>query len=133
VHRPFEELKEVVDAFRQNGGEGKPVYLKTQLSYAASDEEALNGAWDQWRTNIFHSTVLGDLTQVAQFDELGKYVQPEELKGMVRISSSIDQHIEWIRQDMQLGFDKIILHNVNREQENFIRDFGKRVLPIFHT
>jgi alkanesulfonate monooxygenase SsuD/methylene tetrahydromethanopterin reductase-like flavin-dependent oxidoreductase (luciferase family) len=133
VHRPFDELKEVVDAFRQNGGEGKPVYLKTQLSYAASEEEALKGAWDQWRTNIFHSTVLGDLTQVAQFDELGKYVQPEELQGMVRISSNIDQHIEWIRQDMQLGFDKIILHNVNREQENFIRVFGESVLPVFHS
>ena len=63
VHRPFAELKEVVDAFRKNGGEGKPIYLKVQLSFARSEEEALQGAWDQWRTNIFHSTVLGDLWQ----------------------------------------------------------------------
>ena len=129
VHRPFEELKEVVDAFRNNGGEGKPVYLKTQLSYARSEEEALQGAWEQWRTNIFHSTVLGDLWQVEQFDELGKYVQPEELKGMVRISSDLKQHIDWIQQDMQLGFERIILHNVNRQQEPFIKVFGEKILP----
>jgi hypothetical protein len=72
---------------------------------------------------------LGDLWQVEQFDELGKYVQPEELKGMVRISSDLKQHIDWIQQDMQLGFERIILHNVNRQQEPFIKVFGEKVLP----
>lgn len=129
VHRPFKELKEVVQAFRTNGGMGKPVYLKTQLSYASTDEEALQGAWEQWRSNIFHSSVLGDLWQVAQFDELGKYVQPEEVKEMVRTSSSIQQHVDWIKQDMELGFERIILHNVNRDQELFIKVFGEKVLP----
>jgi coenzyme F420-dependent glucose-6-phosphate dehydrogenase len=131
VHRPFKELKEVVDAFRNNGGGNKPVYLKTQLSYADTEEKALQGAWDQWRTNIFHSTVLGDLWQVKQFDELGKYVQLEELKDMVRISSNVRQHIDWIQQDMQLGFERIILHNVNRDQQQFIEVFGEKVLPHF--
>ena len=129
VHRPPDELKSVVEAFRDNGGRGKPCYLKVQLSYAASEEEALQGAWQQWRSNIFHSTVLGELWQVEQFDELGKFVQPEELKEMVRISADIDQHIEWLKGDIELGFDAIILHNVNRQQELFIKDFGEKVLP----
>jgi probable non-F420 flavinoid oxidoreductase len=131
VHRPYEELKEVVDAFRNNGGEGKPIYLKAQLSYARTEKEAEEGAFDQWRTNIFHSSVLGDLWQVEQFDALGEFVQMEELRKMVRISSNLQQHIDWIRQDMQLGFEKIILHNVNRLQEEFIEDFSKEVLPLF--
>jgi coenzyme F420-dependent glucose-6-phosphate dehydrogenase len=130
VHRPYNELKEVVDAFRQNGGEGKPLFLKVQLSYAGSEEEALKGAWEQWRTNIFHSTVLGDLWQVEQFDELGKFVQPEEVKQMVRVSSDLQQHIDWIKKDGELGFDTIILHNVNREQGSFIQTFGEKVLPV---
>jgi len=130
VHRAHEELKAVVQAFRENGGEGKPVYLKAQLSYAATEKEALHGAWEQWRTNIFHSTVLGDLWQVEQFDELSKHVQPEEMKDMVRISSSIQQHIDWIGKDQELQFEKIILHNVNREQERFIEIFGEKVLPV---
>lgn len=131
VHRPYDELKEVVDAFKEGGGAGKPMFLKAQLSYAKSADEALEGAYDQWRTNIFHGTVLGDLSKVAQFDALGEMVQREELSEMVRISSNIDQHIEWIRQDISLGFERIILHNVNREQELFIRDFGEKVLPHF--
>jgi hypothetical protein len=32
---------------------------------------------------------------------------------------------------MELGFDRIILHNVNRQQEVFIKTFGEKVLPQF--
>lgn len=129
VHKPHAELKETVEAFRSNGGAGKPVYLKVQLSYALTEEAAIRGAHDQWRTNIFNSTVLGDLWQVEQFDALGELVQPKEMTDMVRMSSSLQQHIDWIKRDMELGFERIILHNVNREQELFIRDFGEKVLP----
>ncbi|RYY93526.1 MAG: TIGR03885 family FMN-dependent LLM class oxidoreductase [Chitinophagaceae bacterium] len=129
VHQPHAQLKEVVEAYRQNGGAGKPVFLKVQLSYARTRQEALTGAHDQWRTNIFHSTVLADLTRVAQFDALGEYVQPEELEPMVRISADPEEHLDWIRKDLELGFDRIFLHNVNREQERFLHDFGERVLP----
>lgn len=130
VHQPHEKLKEVVDAYRNNGGEDKPVFLKVQLSYAPSQEEAIKGAHDQWRTNIFQSTPLAELWQVEQFDMMGEFVQPDEMKEMVRISSRVEDHIEWLRQDMSLGFERIILHNVNREQEKFIQVFGEKVLPI---
>ena len=129
VHQPAKQLKEIVKAFRNNGGKGKPVYLKVQLSYAKTESEAMAGAMDQWRTNIFQSTVLGDLWQVEQFDKLGEFVQPGEMADMVRISSDLQKHIAWIKQDMELEFDRIILHNVNREQELFIRTFGENVLP----
>jgi hypothetical protein len=51
---------------------------------------------------------------------------------MVRISPDVQQHIDWIAKDMELGFERIILHNVNREQELFINDFGEKVLPQFN-
>ncbi len=47
----------------------------------------------------------------------------------VRISGDTQRHIEWLRQDIELGFDHIYLHNVNRDQKRFIEDFGQRVLP----
>jgi probable non-F420 flavinoid oxidoreductase len=131
VHRPYEELKKVVQAFRDHGGMGKPLYLKVQLSYARTQEEAMEGAYDQWRTNIFESTVLGDMWMVEQFDAMGEFVQRNELMDMVRISADVQQHMDWIKKDMELGFERIILHNVNRQQELFIQDFGEKVLPFF--
>lgn len=131
VQKPYLELKEVVDAFQQNGGMGKPMFLKVQLSYAKTDEEALSGAYDQWRTNIFQGGLLGDLPTPAHFDEASSLVKPADLYQSVRISSDLAKHIAWLREDVRLGFQKIILHNVNRDQELFIKNFGKEVIPLF--
>ncbi|HEY0772354.1 MAG TPA: TIGR03885 family FMN-dependent LLM class oxidoreductase, partial [Sphingobacteriaceae bacterium] len=68
VSRPVGELREVVEAFRNGGGEGKPMYLKVQLSYDSTNERALQGAWDQWRTNVLPPEILDDLWTVKQFD-----------------------------------------------------------------
>ncbi len=130
INKPLDELKKTVRAFHKGGGRNKPMYLKVQLSYASTDEEALEGAYDQWRTNIFSGKVLGELASVEQFDALGEMVRPSQMNEMVNISSDINRHIEWIRQYIDLGFERIFLHNVNRSQHQFIDDFGREVLPM---
>ncbi|KKD39523.1 MAG: TIGR03885 family FMN-dependent LLM class oxidoreductase [Limnoraphis robusta] len=127
--RPPEQLKEVVEAFHRGGGQGKPMILKVQLSYHSDENIAKKDAYDQWRNNIFASQVLSDLKTPQQFDAIGEFVTLEDLEKNVRVSSNVEQHIEWLKQDIELGFDELILHNVNREQEQFIETFGKTVLP----
>lgn len=34
-----------------------------------------------------------------------------------------------VQQAESAGFDEILLHNVHRDQESFIGDFGEHVLP----
>ena len=34
---------------------------------------------------------------------------------------------------MELGFERLFLHNVNREQEAFVDAFGEHVLPLLRT
>ncbi|WP_250123338.1 TIGR03885 family FMN-dependent LLM class oxidoreductase [Chroococcidiopsis sp. CCMEE 29] len=129
ISHPYEKLREVVEAFRQGGGEGKPMCLKVQLSYAADEEKALQGAYDQWRTNIFKSFVLSDLRYPKQFDAAAEFVKPEDMHEHVRISAEPEQHIEWLQKYIELGFGELYLHNVNREQQEFIEVFGEQVLP----
>ena len=129
VSRPVDELTEVIQAFRNNGGEGKPIYLKVQLSYAATEDEALLGAYEQWRSNVLPSNLLSDLSQVSHFSAAAAFTKPEDLKKMVNISADINSHIRWIKEYQSLGFDRIFLHNVNRGQQFFIREFGEKVLP----
>lgn len=130
ISRPPEKLKEVVDAFRRGGGEGKPMILKVQLSYDRNEETARQKAHEQWRNNIFQNIVMTQLRTPQQFDAAGMFVQPNELYKHVRISPDPQQHIEWLQKDIELGFDELILHNVNREQQQFIEVFGDKVLPI---
>ncbi len=133
IHKPIKELESVIEAFRNNSGEEKPLYLKVQLSYSHSEEQALLGAHDQWRTNILSSEILDDLWLPKQFDAASQYIRPDDMRKYVLISSSIEEHIEWIRNFQKMGFERILLHNVNRDQETFIKDFGEKVLPRLRT
>jgi len=130
ISRPPEKLKTVVEAFRRGGGEGKPMILKVQLSYDRNEESALQKAHQQWRNNIFKNVVMTELRTPHQFDAAGEFVKPNELHEHVRISADLQQHIEWLQKDIALGFDELILHNVNREQEQFVEVFGEKVLPV---
>ncbi len=127
---PRESMREMIDAFRRGGGEGKPIYLQAQLSFARTEEEALHGAWEQWRTVKLPGSVLSDLRLPAQFDALGEGVRPDEVKEKMRVSADVEQHIEWLAGDVEMGFEEINLHCVHRDQqERFIQVFGEHVLP----
>jgi len=130
ISHPLEKLRTIVDAFRNNGGENKPMFLKVQLSYARTDDEALQHAHQQWRSNVFDSGVLSDLRAPAQFEAAGKFVKPDDMHQAVRISSDPVRHHDWLATYEELGFSEVILHNVGRNQEEFIDAFGQHVLPM---
>lgn len=131
---PRESMRETIDAFRRGGGEGKPIYLQAQLSFARTDEEALRGAWEQWRTVKLPSPVLGELRTPAQFDAVGEGVRPDEVKEKMRVSADVEQHLAWLQEDAEMGFEEINIHCVHREeQERFIDVFGEKVLPRLTT
>jgi coenzyme F420-dependent glucose-6-phosphate dehydrogenase len=124
-----DDLAEVVEAFRHGGGEGKPMYLKVDLSYARTDEEARSGAWDQWRANVYPAAVLENLRTPGEFEALEDLAGPRMVFEKIRISADPKDHVRWLRTDIDLGFTHLYLHNVNRNQETFIEDFGNEVLP----
>ncbi|MDQ1581281.1 MAG: coenzyme F420-dependent glucose-6-phosphate dehydrogenase, partial [Microbacteriaceae bacterium] len=45
------------------------------------------------------------------------------------ISEDPDVHRAYIQQFVDLGFDRIYLHNVGRNQREWIETFGRDVLP----
>lgn len=129
ISQPGDKTKKVVDAFREGGGEAKPMYIKVQLSYSDTFEKALEGAHEEWRNNVFESKLLSDIKNVEQFDAAGEFISRDQVKNALRISADPSEHLNWIKEDIKMGFEKIFLHNVNREQEKFIKDFGEYVLP----
>lgn len=118
-----------MDAWKNNGGENKPMILKVQLSYDENLDDAMQGAHEQWKTNVFGSDMLGELRTPMQFEQAAQHVKPEEMQGMVNISNETGQHIEWLEKYVEMGFNEMVLHNVNKKQEQFLEVFAERVIP----
>ena len=121
VSQRREDLRDVLDAFHDGGGVGRPAFLQAKHAYATSGEEALRGAHEQWRGNVLDPTVLAQLASPAQFDAAAAHVRPEDVDGPVRVSADLERHLDWLREDLDMGFDHIYVHDVHPDQDKIGR------------
>ena len=70
-----------------------------------------------------------DIRSPYEFDQLARTVRPEDFAGRMVVSSDPDVHRADIQRLLDLGFDRIYLHNVGRNQAEFLEVFGRDVLP----
>ena len=124
-----DSVKKVVEAFRRGGGEGKPMFMQVGLNWAPTEDEAVVGAFDQWRTNVLGGEVNWELRPPQEFDTATRFVKPEDMRQSVLISADLGQHAAWLAEYVALGFEEFQLHQVGRNQLAFIDAFGARVLP----
>lgn len=143
VHKPHVTLDDTVDSFlrgeehhdvddeREHANhDDRPLMVKVDMACAKTDEEALELAYPQWRTNIGAGAVHGELRTPAQFDAAAEFIKPQDVKEALRITQDPEEHAALIRKDLEMGFDKIVFHNVGLNQEYFIDWFGREVLPL---
>ena len=124
-----DQLRKLIEAFRRGGGEGKPLFMQVGLNWAETGDEALAGAYDQWRYNVLGGEVNWELRSPEDFETASRLVKPEDMRESVLISSDVGQHAAWLAEFVELGFSEIQLHQVGRNQMDFIETFGARVLP----
>jgi probable non-F420 flavinoid oxidoreductase len=128
VAQPVDHLKRMVGAYRDAGGRGE-LTLQVHVSWAPSDEEALAIAHDQWRSNVLGPPLAWDLDTPAAFDAATRHVRPDDMRDTVLVASNPAAFVEAIHEYAALGFDRIYLHNVGKEQTPFIDEFAENVLP----
>jgi coenzyme F420-dependent glucose-6-phosphate dehydrogenase len=125
-------MRQLLDAFREGGGEAKPVFLQVALSCAPTLDECERMAVDQWRQAGLETAALADIASPAEFDRASAGVDPAEVISRIRCAPDINVHSEWLSGVAELGFERIYLHNVARNhQERFIEQCAARLLPAF--
>ncbi|MFA9444654.1 TIGR03885 family FMN-dependent LLM class oxidoreductase [Egicoccus sp. AB-alg6-2] len=129
VNQPLDTLERVIGAFRDGGGDGKPVYVQVHVSWAPDEDTALAIAHDQWRSNVFSSELAWNLAFPEQFDAAAEHVTPDAVREPVLVSADLDQHVEWLSAIAALGVDGLYLHHVGQRQDEFVDAFAEHVLP----
>jgi coenzyme F420-dependent glucose-6-phosphate dehydrogenase len=133
THAEPKKLAEVLDAFREGGGAGKPVIVQVGLSWAATEDEAEREALHQWSANAVGGEVNWDLRRPQDFDLISRFVGPEEIRQSVLISADLRQHQDWLAAFADLDVTELQLHQVGRDQRRFIEAFGEHVLPALRN
>jgi coenzyme F420-dependent glucose-6-phosphate dehydrogenase len=107
---------------------GKPKMLQIHLSWAENDDVAMDNALREW-PNGGMAFPKQDIKNPEDFALMAKLVRPEHFTNRCEVSSSLAAQTENIQHYVDMGFDEIHLHNVGRNQKEFIEVFGREVLP----
>ena len=134
VGAPLEKIDGLFAKFAEGAREaGKdpdtmPKVLQLHLSWDTTDEQALVNAMTEW-PNGGMKFPKADIRSPHDFAAMAKLVRPEDFEGRMVISSDPDVHRAAIQKFVDLGFDRVYLHNVGRNQAQWIEVFGREVLP----
>ncbi|MDQ4038764.1 MAG: TIGR03557 family F420-dependent LLM class oxidoreductase, partial [Actinomycetota bacterium] len=134
VGAPLEKIEGLFGKFAEGAKEvGKdpdtmPRVLQLHLSWADTDELALTNAMTEW-PNGGMKFPKADIRSPLDFEQMAKLVRQEDFQGRMVISADPDEHRAYIQKFVDLGFDRVYLHNVGRNQKEWIETFGRDVLP----
>jgi len=106
-----------------------PKMLQIHISWARSDEEALENAMVEWPSGGMPFFPKQDIRYPEDFAGMAKLVRPEDFANRVLMTSDLEAHTRHIQHYVDMGYDEVHLHNVGRNQAEFIEVFGAEVLP----
>jgi len=120
---------EVVKAFKQNGGSGKPCIGSIKVCWAKSQEEAKKTLEKEWPVSALSGRLHVDLPRPEHFEDaveaMGKIEIPEDSV----YGPQPEPYIKAIQSLQDNGFDHIYLHQVGPNQEGFLDFFKASLLP----
>lgn len=137
VGAPLDKIEGLFGKFAEGAREaGKdpdtmPKVLQLHMSWASTDEEALTNAMTEWPNGGMRFP-KADIRSPLDFEQMAKLVRAEDFEGRMVISADPDEHRAYIQRFVDLGFDRVYLHNVGRNQKDWIETFGRDVLPKLH-
>ncbi|MBM3463452.1 MAG: TIGR03557 family F420-dependent LLM class oxidoreductase [Armatimonadetes bacterium] len=129
-----EKIRGIIERFEKGATSvGKdpsimPRLLQLHVSWAPTDEEATQNAVREW-PNGGMNFPKADIREPEVFAAIAKMVRPEHFKGRVHISSDPKFHANLLQHFIDLGFDAIYVHNVGRNQAEYIEMMGAEVIP----
>ncbi|MDQ6660857.1 MAG: LLM class flavin-dependent oxidoreductase, partial [Chloroflexota bacterium] len=135
---PAEKLKMLIESFESGAREaGKdpakmPKLLQLHVSWTDSYDAAVEQAVKEWPNGGIKAPKQ-DIRSPEDFEAFGQLVRAEDFKGRVFISTNLEEHLAHIQSFFDLGFDEVHVHNVGRNQSDFIRAYGEQVIPRLHA
>ncbi|HEY9499649.1 MAG TPA: TIGR03557 family F420-dependent LLM class oxidoreductase [Terrimesophilobacter sp.] len=129
---PIEKIAALFSRFDEGSrevgrGSGTKV-LRLHLSWAPTMEEAMTNAMTEWPNGGLRFP-RSDIRSPFEFEQLARLVRPEDFEGRMLVSEDPDAHRAAIQRYLDLGFDRVYLHNVGRNQREWIDVFSRDVLP----
>ena len=137
-----QKILDVFDRIIQKDGKGdnnnnnnninsKQKIAEYKVSYSNNYEQAFNSS-KFWRATFLKDAFNTSISDPRKLEQKAKQqVLDQQLKESIEITTSIEDCIKSIEEYFKAGFTKVYVHSTSPNEIDFIREFGKKVLPYF--
>jgi coenzyme F420-dependent glucose-6-phosphate dehydrogenase len=123
--------KEILDMFNEAGGKGKPSYAEVSLSWAETDEKAVDLVYKWWPLVAIKGKLSWEIPTTTHFEGLVENVKKEDIPGSIPCGSNPQVHIDKIKKSIDAGFDRVCIQQIGNNQHESIEFYKEEVLPEF--
>jgi hypothetical protein len=124
----------MIAAFRESGGEGKPVSAGYKVCWGQDDDTCIDTAHRLWA----NSGVPGELSQVLpsprHFEQVSSLVPRESTRDSIAYGSDVDRHVDAFRPYADAGVDVVHISQMGGREpgtnvDGFFEFYRDEVLP----
>ena len=107
------------------------MFLQSLVGNGESEDEAWNAMQKRWPTVTIPRSELQEMATPKVIAAQCANKSLSELKGKLRVSASLAQHLDWIAEDAAHGFDRIFLFPITVQVSplQFLEVFGQHIPP----
>ena len=120
---------ELVTAFTEAGGRGRPVYGQLAVCWAETEDRAREVAHQAWPLAGIPGPIRSELRRPKEFEALTDLVTPEQVAEKMPLGPDPARHAAAIEEFAKAGFTHVWVHQVGPDQEGFFRFYQHQVLP----
>jgi G6PDH family F420-dependent oxidoreductase len=117
---------DVVETYRSAGGK-EPIHGKVTGCFAAGRDEALRIALERQPNTAMGGDLSTELALPRDFEAVAELVREEDLEGSLVLGNDPGKWRAKIEEFEQAGFTHVALHNVGKEQRDFI-EFARQFI-----
>jgi G6PDH family F420-dependent oxidoreductase len=121
---------DLVSAFDEKAGAGKPKYGQVAVCYGPDAQEAAEYAARLWGWMLPGWAVLSELPGPTGFAAYTRLVGPEDIAEQVPCGPDPEPYVEAVRRYRDAGFTHVALLQIGRDRQDAFFDFAeKELLP----
>ncbi len=119
--------KELVQAFENSGGKGKPKYAQITVCFDKDETKAKQTAYKFWANTALKGPLNTEYRLPSEFEKSVQMLTPDTVAKEVVCGPDVQKYIQEVKKYTDAGFDHIYFHQVGPDQESFFQ-FAKNTL-----
>jgi G6PDH family F420-dependent oxidoreductase len=120
---------EVVEAFRDSGGRGKPCIGRIKVCWADTVEAARETMQTWWPISSVSGLLHVDLPTPRHFEEAIELMSEPRVPEDAVLGPDPEGYLEGIEALAKSGYDRVYIHQVGPDQKGFLEFYSGSLLP----